>query len=64
MDAVELKVKFLPVFMDIINRGVLPLYSGINILRMLPPYVITDSEIQEAAATMSEAIKSYNNGGA
>ena len=60
MDAIELRVKFLPVFMDIINRGVLPLYSGINILRMLPPYVISDAEITEAAKIMSEGIKSYN----
>jgi len=60
MDAIELSVKFLPVFMDIINRGVLPLYSGINILRMLPPYVISDAEITEAAKIMSEGIKSYN----
>ncbi len=60
MDAIELKVKFLPILMDIINRGVLPLYSGINILRMLPPYVITDSEIEEAANIMSEGIKSYS----
>ncbi|MEM0139477.1 MAG: aminotransferase class III-fold pyridoxal phosphate-dependent enzyme [Ferroplasma sp.] len=59
MDAVELRVKFLPVFMDIINNGVLPLYSGISILRMLPPYVITDEEIKEAANIMSNSIKSY-----
>ena len=60
MDAIELKVKFLPILMDIINRGVLPLYSGINILIMLPPYVITDSEIQEAANIMSQGIKSHS----
>jgi acetylornithine/LysW-gamma-L-lysine aminotransferase len=59
MDAIELKVKFLPILMSIINKGVLPLYSGMNILRMLPPYVITDSEISEAAGIMSDGIKSF-----
>ncbi len=58
MDAIELRIKFLPVLMELINRGVLPLYSGINILRMLPPYVISDEELKEAASIMSEVILS------
>ncbi len=58
MDAIELKTKFLPVLMGMINRGILPLYSGINIIRMLPPYVISDSELKEAAGIMSEVILS------
>ncbi len=56
MDAIELRIKFLPVLMELINRGVLPLYSGINILRMLPPYVISDQELKEAASIMSDVI--------
>ncbi len=59
MDAIELKVKFLPVLMNMINNGVLPLYSGINIIRMLPPYIITDEEIIEASNIMANSIKSY-----
>jgi acetylornithine/LysW-gamma-L-lysine aminotransferase len=62
MDAIELKIRFLPVFMEIINRGVLPLYSGINILRMLPPYVISDSELKEAAGIISDVILSCKGG--
>ena len=58
MDAIELKTKFLPVLMGMINKGILPLYSGINIIRMLPPYVICDSELKEAAGIMSEVILS------
>ncbi len=58
MDAIELKTKFLPVLMGMINKGILPLYSGINIIRMLPPYVISDSELKEAAGIMSEVILS------
>ncbi|WP_298275343.1 aminotransferase class III-fold pyridoxal phosphate-dependent enzyme [Ferroplasma sp.] len=56
MDAIELRIKFLPVLMELINRGVLPLYSGINILRMLPPYVISDQELKEAVSIMSDVI--------
>ncbi len=62
MDAIELRIKFLPVLMEMINRGVLPLYSGINIIRMLPPYVISDSELKDAAAIMSEVILSAEKG--
>jgi acetylornithine/LysW-gamma-L-lysine aminotransferase len=62
MDAIELRIKFLPVLMEMINRGVLPLYSGINIIRMLPPYVISDSELKDAAAIMSEVIISAEKG--
>ena len=58
MDAIELRTKFLPALMGMINRGILPLYSGINIIRMLPPYVISDSELKEAAGIMSEVILS------
>lgn len=56
MDAIELRIKFLPVLMELINRGILPLYSGINILRMLPPYVISDQELKEAVSIMSDVI--------
>ncbi len=62
MDAIELRIKFLPVLMEMINRGVLPFYSGINIIRMLPPYVISDSELKDAAAIMSEVILSAEKG--
>jgi acetylornithine/LysW-gamma-L-lysine aminotransferase len=58
MDAIELRIKFLPVLLELINRGILPLYSGINTLRMLPPYVISDQELKEAASIMSDAILS------
>ena len=59
MDAIELKVKFLPILMKMINNGVLPLYSGINIIRMLPPYIISNDEIIEASEIMGNSIKSY-----
>ncbi len=62
MNAIELKVKFLPILMDMINQGVLSLYSGINIIRMLPPYIIEDDDLKKASAIISETIKSYYNG--
>ncbi len=62
MDAIELRVKFLPVLMDMIKNGVLPLYSGINIIRMLPPYIISNDEIINASEIMANSIKSYYKG--
>ncbi len=62
MQAISLKVKFIPVLMNMIHNGVIPLYSGISIIRMLPPYVISDSEIDLAVDRITSSVNEFENG--
>jgi acetylornithine/LysW-gamma-L-lysine aminotransferase len=48
MIGVELKFEVKDILFDGINNGVLFLYSGKNILRLLPPLVISESDIDKA----------------
>ena len=52
MIGVELKFEVKDVLMSLIDRGVLMLYSGRNILRILPPLVITEEDITKVLQTM------------
>lgn len=56
MIAVELRVRFLPVLMEIIKSGLITLYSGTNTIRMLPPYIVTKEEMEEAVSIMKSAL--------
>lgn len=47
MIGVELRFEVRDVLADLIKEGVLMLYSGRNILRILPPLVISESEIAQ-----------------
>ena len=47
MVGVELKFEVRDILMGLIGEGVLMLYSGRNILRMLPPLVITEDDIRK-----------------
>jgi len=47
MIGVELKFEVKDILMDLINEGILMLYSGRNILRILPPLVITEDDIKK-----------------
>lgn len=62
MQAISLRVKFIPVLMNMIQNGVIPLYSGISIIRLLPPYVISDSEIDIAVNRIASSINEFENG--
>lgn len=48
MIGVELKVEVRDILLDGIKAGLLLLYSGRNILRLLPPLVITEDEARKA----------------
>jgi acetylornithine/LysW-gamma-L-lysine aminotransferase len=48
MLGVELKVKVTPVLQALMERGVLALPAGPNVLRMLPPLVISKSDLDKA----------------
>ena len=52
MIGVELKFEVKNILMDGIKNGVLLLYSGRNILRLLPPLVISDEDITKVLETL------------
>ncbi|MCL5679658.1 MAG: aspartate aminotransferase family protein [Candidatus Thermoplasmatota archaeon] len=56
MLAMELRVRFVPVLMDMISRGLITLYSGINTIRMLPPYTVSREEVDRAIDIMKAAL--------
>ncbi|EQB72745.1 MAG: acetylornithine aminotransferase [Thermoplasmatales archaeon A-plasma] len=56
MLALELRIRFLPVLMNLLDRGVITLYSGINIIRMLPPYILTREQVDEAIVKIKGAL--------
>lgn len=57
MLAVELRIRFLPVLMDLIRNGLITLYSGINIIRMLPPYIVSREEAETAVGAIRESLE-------
>lgn len=52
MLGVELKFEVKDILFDAIKEGVLLLYSGKNILRLLPPLVITEEDITKVLQTL------------
>ena len=56
MLAMELRVRFVPILMDMIDRGLITLYSGINTIRMLPPYTVSREEVDRAIDIMKAAL--------
>ena len=52
MIGVELKFEVKDILMDLIKEGVLMLYSGRNILRILPPLVINQKDIEKVLETL------------
>ena len=56
MIGVELKFEVKDILMDGIKNGVLLLYSGRNILRLLPPLVITENDITKVLETLDSLL--------
>ena len=52
MIGVELKFEVKDILMSGIEKGVLLLYSGRNIIRLLPPLVISEDDITKVLETM------------
>ncbi len=52
MIGVELKFQVKDILLDGIKNGVLILYSGRNILRFLPPLVISEDDITKVLETL------------
>ena len=54
MIGIELKFEVKDILMDGINKGILLLYSGRNIIRLLPPLVITEEDISRVLETFDD----------
>ena len=53
---IELKERVQPTLVALMERGVLALPAGPNVLRLLPPLVISDAEINQALAIICEVL--------
>lgn len=60
MIGVEMKINIYKMLLETIRRGVIPLYSGINTIRLLPPLVINEEQINRVAEVLGEVVKSYS----
>ena len=56
MIGVELKFEIKDILMDGIKNGILLLYSGRNILRLLPPLVISEDDITKVLETLDSLL--------
>jgi acetylornithine/LysW-gamma-L-lysine aminotransferase len=56
MIGVELKFEVRDILMNLIKEGVLMLYSGRNILRILPPLVITEEDITKVLQALDSVL--------
>ena len=61
MLAIDLRVRFVPVLMELLQMGLITLYSGINTIRMLPPYTVTEEEVNKAAEFIRLALNKQLN---
>jgi len=57
MIGVECRVDIHRVLMGCLERGMIPLYSGRNVIRFLPPLVIGKDQIEKAAQILEDALK-------
>ncbi|MFN5928874.1 MAG: aminotransferase class III-fold pyridoxal phosphate-dependent enzyme, partial [Roseiflexaceae bacterium] len=53
---IELKERVQPTLVALMERGVLALPAGPNVLRLLPPLVISDGEIAQALTMICEVL--------
>ena len=58
MIGVELRFEVRDILHDLIGRGVLMLYSGRNVLRMLPPLVLSMEQADTVLERLEGALRS------
>ena len=56
MLGLELRIDVLNVILEAIQRGVLLLDAGRNVLRFLPPFIITEKEVDEVVMVLDEIL--------
>jgi acetylornithine/LysW-gamma-L-lysine aminotransferase len=52
----ELKTRVQPTLMALLERGVLALPAGPNVLRLLPPLIIDDDDLHTVVAHVSDVL--------
>ncbi len=57
MIGVELKGKVTPVLQQLMEKGVWALPAGLNVLRLLPPLVIEERDLERVVTTIGEVIR-------
>jgi acetylornithine/LysW-gamma-L-lysine aminotransferase len=57
MIGLELRGKVTPVLQALMQRGVWALPAGLNVLRLLPPLVIAEEDLQRVVAVISEVLE-------
>jgi len=56
MIGVELKQKVAPYLTMLLERGILALPAGMNVIRFLPPLVISEAQLEEVASTLEQVL--------
>ncbi len=59
MIAVDLKVRFQEILFKALELGLLTLYSGKTVIRLLPPLIVTQEDIREGSSTLRESLNWY-----
>jgi acetylornithine/LysW-gamma-L-lysine aminotransferase len=59
MIAVDLKVRFQEILFKALELGLLTLYSGKTVIRLLPPLIVTQEDIREGTSTLRESLDWY-----
>ena len=61
MIGIELKFEVKNILMEGIEKNLLLLYSGRNILRLLPPLVISEEDVTRSLEILDELLTSEEN---
>ena len=56
MVGIEIKHKVTPYLQALMEKGVLALPAGLNVIRLLPPLVISYPQIEQVIATLDEVL--------
>ena len=62
MIAIESRFPIKDILYDALSHGLIMLYSGRNILRLLPPIILTENEVKESLGILSTIFQNYDRG--
>ncbi|MGC8557893.1 MAG: aspartate aminotransferase family protein [Nitrososphaeria archaeon] len=57
MIAIDLKIRFKDVLLQTISNGLIPLYSGLTVIRLLPPYIINKADVSDSLKIFSKSLE-------
>ena len=60
MTGVEFRFDIKNLLNQLLQNGLLTLYSGRNILRLLPPFIITEEQIHDVVMIIENTINQIN----